>query len=212
MSYEKVLLREIRKIVDPEHTALLVVDLQNDFCSPDGLYAKAGRDVSGVQKIIPNVKKLLDAAREIGAFVVFLQQVTLPYTLSDSGAWLAYKTRDGKSAEYALMNSWGADIIDELKPLPTEVVLQKFRSNGFHGTFLDQLLRANGVQTVLCCGTTTEGCMMATALEASFCDYYVGIVSDGAASSLPSMHETALAFMKTRFRILTVDEIIALWE
>lgn len=212
MAFEKVMLRDPKDILNPEHTALIIVDMQKDFCNTDGLYAKAGRDVSAVRAIIPNLRKIVDAAREKGVFVVYLQQLTLPHTLSDSGCWLAYKTRDGKSAEYALYGTVGAEIIDELKPLPAEVVVPKYRSNGFHGTFLDQLLRANGVQSVLCCGTTTEGCMMATALEASFFDYYTCILSDCAASSLPEMHETALAFMRTRFRIFTADEVISLWN
>lgn len=212
MPFEKILLRDIKDILMPDRTALLVVDMQKDFCSPDGLYAKAGRDVSGVSSIVPNLKTLIDKAREAGVMVVYLQQLTMPYTHSDSGMWLAYKTRDGKSAEYALAGTVGSEIVDELRPLPTEVVIPKYRSSGFHGTFLDQMLRANGIQSVVCAGTTTEGCMMSTALDASFHDFYTCIVSDGCASSLPSMHETALTFLRTRFPVLETKEICSIWD
>jgi len=207
----KSLLTDLRQIFSPKHTGLIVVDMQKDFCDTDGLFAQAGRDISGVRKIIPNIQQLLDRARQCGVFIVFMQQITLPGGRSDNDAWLAFKTRDGKSPEYTLLGSPGAEIIPELAPNPAEVIIQKHRPSSFHGSFLDQLLRANGVRSVLITGTTTEGCVMATVLDASFHDYYTGVVSDGVASSVNKMQETALAFMKTRYKILTSDEVISLW-
>ncbi|NMC32000.1 MAG: cysteine hydrolase [Veillonellaceae bacterium] len=205
------ILRDIKDILAPEHTALIVVDMQIDFCAEDGLFARAGRDISSVRKIIPNIKRLVEIARTSGAMVVFLQQVTLPGGKSDNDAWLGFKTRDGKSAEYARLGSQGCEMVAELAPLPEEVVVQKFRPSGFHGTFLDQILRANGIRSVLITGTTTEGCVMSTVLDASFHDYYTCVVSDGVASSVANMQETALAFLKTRYKILSTEEVVNLW-
>ena len=92
------------------------------------------------------------------------------------------------------------------------MVVQKFRPSGFHGTFLDQILRANGIESVLCCGCTTEGCVMATVLDASFHDYYTCIVEDAVATSVSRMQETAMAFLKTRYKVFQTEDILALWK
>ena len=203
---------DLQAIFAPVHTALIIVDMQKDFCEPDGLFAQAGRDISGVQGIIANIQKLLRCARQRGVLIVYLQQITLASARSDNDAWLAFKQRDRKSPEYALLGSPGADIIPQLCPDKEDVIIQKYRPSAFHGTFLDQILRANGVRSVLITGTTTEGCVMATALDASFHDYYTGVVRDGIASSVAKMQETALAFMQTRYKILTSDQTVALWQ
>ncbi len=202
----------VDEIINPAHTALIVVDMQVDFCCEHGKFAQAGRNIDGVKTIIPNLQALLKAAREKGAFVVHLQQVTLPDNMSDGDAWRAFKTRDGKSPEYALPGSEGFQIIPELAPLETEVCVSKFRPSGFHGTFLDGILRANGIRTILITGTTTEGCVMSTVLHGSFHDYYTCVVGDCVASSVDKMHETAMAFMKMRFKILQSQDIADIWR
>lgn len=204
--------RTPEKILAPAHTALLMIDMQRDFCDDDGKFAQAGRDNTAIKGIIPNCQALLEAARAKGIFVVHLQQVTLPHQQSDNGGWLAFKTRDGKSPEYTLLGSTGAQHIPQLQPQGDEVVVQKFRPSGFHGTFLDQILRANGIESVLCCGCTTEGCVMATVLDASFHDYYTCIVEDAVATSVSRMQETAMAFLKTRYKVFQTEDILALWK
>lgn len=212
MGKEELCYRDMEAILAPGHTALIIVDMQKDFCCWDGKFARAGRDISDVRAIIPNCEKLLHTARKAGVFIVHLMQVTLPEQRSDNAGWLAFKTRDGKSAEYALLGSDGVRTIDELRPEGAEVVIQKFRPSGFHGTFLDQILRANQVEAVLICGTTTEGCVMATVLDSSFHDYYTCVVEDAVASSVKRMQETAIEFMKTRYKVYMTKEIVDCWE
>lgn len=148
---EESFMTDMKEIFAPKHSALIIVDMQKDFCDTDGLFAQAGRDISSVRDIIPNIQKVLNCACQCGVFIVYMQQITLPGGRSDD------------------------------------------------------------VRSVLITGTTTEGCVMATLLDASFHDYYTGVVSDGVASSVNKMQETALAFMKTRYKILTSDEVISLW-
>jgi nicotinamidase-related amidase len=209
---EKTFLTDEKAVFAPAHTALIIVDMQKDFCDPDGLFARAGRDISGVRDIIPNIQNVLRAARRRDVFIVYMKQITLPLGRSDNDAWLAFKQRDRKSPEYTLHGSPGAEIIPELAPDADDVIIQKHRPSSFHGTFLDQILRANGVRSVLVTGTTTEGCVMATVLDASFHDYYTGVVRDGVASSVDKMQETALAFMETRYKILTAAQVAELWR
>ena len=88
---------DFTKIVDPKHTALLMIDMQNDFCSPKGKFAQAGRAADSIIEIVPACRKLLEAARQANVFVVHIQQSTLPGEQSDNGGWIAFKTRDGKA-------------------------------------------------------------------------------------------------------------------
>lgn len=204
--------RTPEEILDPRHTALLLIDMQRDFCDDDGKFAQAGRDNSAIKETIPNCRALLDSARAHNVFVVHLQQITLPGQQSDNGGWLAFKTRDGKSPEYALLGSPGAEHIPQLAPQADEVVVQKFRPSAFHGTFLDQILRANGIESVLCCGCTTEGCVMATVMDASFHDYYTCVAEDAVGTSVPNMQQAAMTFMKARYQVFSTRQILSLWD
>ena len=204
--------RTPQEILAPGHTALLLIDMQRDFCDDVGMFAQAGRDNSAIKAIIPNCQALLQCAREHNIFVVHLQQITLPGQQSDNGGWLAFKTRDGKSAEYALLGSSGAEHIPQLSPCADEVVVQKFRPSAFHGTFLDQILRANGIESVLCCGCTTEGCVMATVMDASFHDYYTCVVEDAVGTSVPNMQQAAMTFMRARYKVFSTQDVLSLWE
>lgn len=107
---------DLGKILDPRHTALLMIDMQNDFCDKEGKFAQAGRDASDVIRIVPRCKELLESARSANVMVVHIQQSTLPGQQSDNGGWLAFKTRDGKAPTYATVNTWGWEHIDALKP------------------------------------------------------------------------------------------------
>ena len=95
---------------------LVVIDMQNDFCSPKGKFAQAGRAADSIIEIVPACRKLLEAARQANVFVVHIQQSTLPGEQSDNGGWIAFKTRDGKAPTYATVNTWGWQHIEELAP------------------------------------------------------------------------------------------------
>ena len=126
------------------------MDMQKDFLSPDGLFAKSSRGVSGIQGIIPNCRSLLDTARTAGVLVIFIRQCTLPGGgRSDGPAWYAFKTRDKKTVDYALPGSEGAKIIPELEPLPGELTEDKFLPSSFHGTFLGRRFRVLQTKDVL---------------------------------------------------------------
>lgn len=209
---EQRIYRSIEEILSPKHTALILIDMQVDFVSDDGVFGRAGRDMSEVQAIIPNCRRLLTQARESGVLIIHVQQNTLPDGRSDGKAWYAFKTRDGKPAEYALPGSLGAQTIEELAPEGNEIVVVKYRPSAFHGTFLDQILRANGVESTLMVGNTAEGCVMATTLESSFNDYYTCLAEDAVASSVQGMKETAFTFMKSRFKVYQTEEIVDVWK
>jgi ureidoacrylate peracid hydrolase len=184
--------------------ALVVVDLQNDFCHPDGLFGQAGKDLTLPRRAVDGAIELVDVCREAGAAVIWIQQGTEPDGASDSDAWLRYKTRDGKDPEYTLTGSWGHAIVDELQPRTDEVRMLKYRSDSFHRTPLDTLLTAKGIRTVVLCGVNTEGCVDATLRSTLFHDYFCILVEDAIGSPNPDNHEAALSIMRTRHDLSTV--------
>lgn len=198
------------ELLDPARTALLVIDFQNDFLSDDGHYARHGRDVARMRAIVPSLRQLVDAARNSGARVVFVQQSTLTDGASDSDAWLYFKTRDGKSPDYTLAGSWGEELF-ELEPRHGEPRLRKFRPSAFHGTNLAEMLREMGVDTVVTCGVLTQGCVLATTLDASFHDFYTVIAKDAVAGPSSELHDVALTFLASRYDCLGNDEIVRAW-
>jgi len=198
------------ELLDPGRTALLVIDYQNDFLSDRGHYARHGRDVARMREILPAVRSLVEAARKTGARVVFVQQSTLPDGKSDSDAWLYFKTRDGKSPDYTLAGSWGEELY-ELQPRDGETRIRKFRPSAFHGTELADILRSMEVETVVTCGVLTQGCVLATTLDASFNDFYTVVARDAVAGPTPALHDVALTFLSSRYDCLANEEIIEAW-
>ncbi len=202
----------LEEIVQPRHTALIVVDVQNDCVRPDGWFARHGKDVTDIQQVLPNIVELVDVARAAGVFVVFIEQTTLPANGSDSPAWLHFKTRDGRvQTDYTLEGSWGQQTIDELEVAPSEPRVRKFRPSAFHGTSLDKILRAHGIVSVITCGVVSQGCVQATTMDASFHDYYTVFARDCIGGFNARLHENALEFLSSRYDAADAETLRTLW-
>lgn len=202
----------IEEILRPEHTALVVVDMQNDFCSTEGHFAHAGRDVSRIAAIVPAIATLVGTARSLGVPVIHIMQTTLADFASDSPAWMYFKTRDGKAPNYTMDGSWGQEIVPELAPNPGEPVVKKHRPSAFRLTTLDLVLRNKGIATVAICGCITQGCVQATTMDASFHDYYAVLVKDCVQSTNQELHENALRFLGSRYDMVTSEELARIWS
>jgi nicotinamidase-related amidase len=205
------------ELVDPEHTALVLIDIQNDFCTRGGTFDRSGYDVSLYESMIPRTAGLLAAARRAGALCVFIQNTTLRGHLSDSPAQVRFRVRLSRdpsqpSLQYTEDGSWGQEFVAELSPGEGELVIKKFRSSGFVGTPLDLLLRSNGIETIVICGCTTEGCVESTARDGMFLDYYVVVVPDCVESDTREQHEASLTLMGARFDMLPSPEIRQVWD
>jgi nicotinamidase-related amidase len=211
--FGKQVLETDEEVLDPRQTALVVVDMQNDFAHPDGHFARSGANVEPVIAIIPTIATIVDAARAHEVLVVWVQQTTLPDGRSDSPAWLAFKTRRGADFDtaYTLEGSWGQRLVQPLATLPADPIVKKFRSSAFTHTTLDAILRNNGIATVVACGCMTEGCLESTARDAAFHDYYVVVIEDAVASNTPSLHEASLSVMQSQFPVRRAAEIAAIW-
>lgn len=205
------------ELVDPGHTALVLIDIQNDFCAKGGTFDRSGYDVSLYKSMIPNTARLLAAARQAGVLCVFIQNTTLRGHLSDSPAQVRFRVRLSRdpgqpSLRYTEDGSWGQEFVPEVAPGEGELVIKKFRSSGFVGTPLDLLLRSNGIETIVIGGCTTEGCVESTARDGMFMDYYVVVVPDCVESDTREQHEASLTLMRARFDMIPSPEILQVWD
>jgi ureidoacrylate peracid hydrolase len=174
-----------------DRAAVVVVDMQNDFATPGGMFERAGIDVRDIQAIVAPTAALLDAARSAGVPVVYLKMGFQP-DLKDSGApdsptWLKHLpfqvgaevvAPDGSSSRVLVRDTWNTDIVDDLRPHGDDVVLYKNRYSGFYDTDLDQQLRARGIETLIVVGATTSVCVESTVRDATFRDYRCLVVED----------------------------------
>jgi nicotinamidase-related amidase len=169
--------------IDPARTALVVVDMQNDFVKEDGTLV-----VPDAQATIPKVKSLLDFARGSGMKVIFTQDT---HEEGDP-EWEIWP-------EHVRKGSWGWEIVDEVRPLEGELVLNKVRYDAFYGTHLDHSLRIWGIGTLVICGTVANICVHYTAASAALRWFEVVIPKDATSALDPfdleaSLRQTSFLF------------------
>jgi len=148
--------------LDPKKTAVIIVDCQNDFCHPRGSLF-----VPSAPATLPKLAALLDKARRAGARVIFTQD------------W--HQEGDPEFAlwgEHAKAHTWGAEIVEELRPRPQEDVIRKLRYDGFYGTSLEHLLKLYRVEDVVVAGTVANICVLHTAGSAALRWYRVVVPID----------------------------------
>ena len=190
--------------IAPSRTALLIVDMQVDFASPEGLTAQWGLDLSTVPAALAAAGRLADAARAADVPVVFVGLFTTPET--DSDAWDERMRRRGNDPEAgpALCRAGapGSDFVGP-QPQPGELVLRKTRYSPFWDTDIDAQLKALDVDTVVLAGLTTECCVADTAKDAFNHDYHVFVAADACAAYEPELHAAALKMLDLNTAILT---------
>jgi nicotinamidase-related amidase len=206
-------LTTLERIVDRRHAALVVVDMQNDFCHPDGVMARRGEDVSHNRAIVPAIAALLGAARRAGVMVV---HVTGEYGLaSGAPASLFRPAVPHVTLDICLPGSWGAQPIAELAPAPGEPLVVKHRLSAFVDTGLDLLLRSNAIRALVVVGTATPACIESTVRDARFRDYAVAVAEDavGARGRLRHLHDASLEVMRCYFaEVVPAARILACWQ
>jgi nicotinamidase-related amidase len=209
---------ELDELADPRHTALLLVDMQQDFVAADGAFAAMGIDVSMYAGVRTRLAGLLAAARHRGVLVVHIKNTALEDRRSDSPAQIRFNLRmhqlaraGGPPLRYTLPGTPGHEFVEDLNPQPGELVVPKYRSSAFWGTSLELLLRSNGIKTVILSGCTTEGCVESTARDALFCDHYVVIAEDCVGSDDREQHHASMLLMRHRFDVVPAAAIQQVW-
>ena len=200
--------------IAPGRTAVLVIDMQVDFASPEGQVGQWGADLSSVPAALAAAERLVAAARKAGVPVIFIGLQTT--AALDSAAWSERMRRRGGSAEdesgLCRAGQPGAAFVGPT-PLPGELVVPKLRYSGFFGTPLDAALRAQGIDTVIVSGLTTECCVDCTARDAFHLDYHVFVATDACAAYEPDLHQGALKSLDLNCAILVeTGQVAAAWS
>ena len=203
-------------------TALLLIDLQRDFCSPGGYAHKAGIDITRMQAVIGNAQRLLLAARARGLLVVHTREGHVPSLIDCPAAKLQRSVTAGAPigslgpmGRLLVRGEHGHGIVDELEPAAGEVVIDKPGYGAFHQTRLGNVLAARGIERLVVAGVTTEVCVHSTLREAVDRGYLCTTVSDATAASQPELQAPALAMIGVEGgifgRVLDTDAVLAEW-
>ncbi|PRY11096.1 cysteine hydrolase family protein [Kineococcus rhizosphaerae] len=184
-----------RLTLDLARTAVVVVDLQNDFCHPDGWLASIGVDVSGATAPVEPLRATLPPLRAAGAQVVWLNwgnrpdRANLPpgvrHVYDPDGSSTGIGDELANGSRVLTEGSWSAALVDGLVPEPQDVAVAKFRMSGFFDTELDSVLRRMRVDTLLFAGVNTDQCVLATLSDAACLGYDVVLVEDLCATTSP---------------------------
>jgi nicotinamidase-related amidase len=212
--YGREVFTTLEELVDPKHTALVLIDVQNDFCSEGGLMHEVGKDLSMMKPMVQSLHRVLERAREIGVMPIHIQNQWLPRHQAASGAWLRFMVvRYGMDPQRGctVANTWGAEILPEVAPKADEVVVKKWRSSAFVGTNLDMVLRCNDIKTVVITGDVTQGCVESTARDAAFYDYYVVVLEDCVATYERDLQEASLKVLRTRVDVAPSADVLKVW-
>jgi len=202
---------------DITRSALIIVDMQNDFLHADGGFGRRARanpekkiDMAFLASTIPNAKKLANAFREAGRPVIYIAHV-LKADYSDAAfPYWRTGTHAGKH-DFLVEGSWGAQIVDELAPHKDEHVVIKKGFGGFHHTELDTILRNVGVTTCVMSGVTTCICVSTTVRGGTELNYRMLIAKDAIAEAQREAHDAELKiFQRCYGDVLSSDEIIAM--
>lgn len=202
--------------IDLKRMAVLVVDMQNAFASKNGMFDLWGFDISKVPQIMEPIKKITAAARAKTIKVIYLAHVLYPdvrevgpmSTFWYNRVLKSYHEKPEIRDKLLLRGTWGAQIIDELKPQANEILIEKRRFSAFVGTDLDMLLRSYDIRYLVFVGIATNICVESSIRDACHLEYFPILISDAAAASPPSRQEATIGNVKQCFGWVTTSENI----
>ncbi len=180
--------------------ALLVIDVQNDFCHSEGSFAKRKAKLSHVQKVVPRISSFIESFRELSLPVIFIRTIHSDWTNSPS--WLRRMGGMAEKFPVCLPNTWGAEFF-KVKPKGNEYIVTKHRYSAFVGTDLNLILRSKGIETLLLTGVVTNICVETTARDGFNLDYNIILVEDCCGAYLMAEHRSTLNNISKYFGIVS---------
>jgi nicotinamidase-related amidase len=209
-------------VVDLNRTVLIVIDMQNDFCTKNGWVDHLGADYSPDRAPIAPLQRLLPVLRRAAMTVIWVNWGNRPdllnmppnqlhlYKPSGVGIGLG-EPLPGSGAHVLEKDSWAAAVVDELKPLPDDVMVDKYRISGFWDTPLDSILKNLGTRTILFAGVNTDQCVFCTLTDANFLGYGCIMLEDCCATTSPAFCTEATVWnVKKCYGFVTrSDDVIA---
>ena len=202
----------------PETTALIVIDMQRDFAEPGGFGASLGNDVSRVTAIVPTVKRLIEGFRTAGLPVIHTMEChrpdlsDLPPAKRDRGSPSVRIGDVGPMGRVLIAGEPGTAILEELAPLPGEIVIEKPGKGAFYATGLGDDLKRLGARQLVFAGVTTEVCVQTTMREANDRGYECLVAEDATESYFPEFKAATLAMIRAQGAIVgwtaTTDQVL----
>ncbi|MBD2138364.1 cysteine hydrolase family protein [Anabaena sp. FACHB-1237] len=182
--------------IDLAKTAIMVIDMQNDFCHPDGWLAHIGVDVTPARQPIEPLQQLLPQLRVVNVPIIWLNwgnredllniSAGLHHVYNPTGQGIGLGDRLPKNgAKVLTFDSWAAAVVDELQQLPEDIYIHKYRMSGFWDTALDSILRNLGITTILFTGVNADQCVFTTLCDANFLGYDCILIKDCTATTSP---------------------------
>jgi nicotinamidase-related amidase len=188
-------------LIDKSRTALIVIDMQNDFCHSQGWLASIGVDIAPARMPIGPLNRLLPKLRASSVPIIWLNWGNRPDKLNLSPSLLHVYNSNGtsiglgdvlgntpgtKPSRVLEKNAWGAAVVDELNQNEKDIYIDKFRMSGFFDTCLDSVLRNLDVKTLLFAGVNADQCVLATLMDANFLGYDCVFLDDCCATTSPN--------------------------
>lgn len=190
--------------IDQAMDALLVIDMQNSFCNPAGvMYAPFGEPLFEIDRVIAATAEAVDAARSAGTPVIFTRHQYRPGH-ADFGPLFPQYLELLKAAGGLLGGTWDVEVIKELAPTERDLVVDKARLDGFHGTSLDSLLRGLRADRIAVVGVMTNACVETTTRAAAMRDYQVTLLSDCTTTKEESHRDMSLTCL-AEYHLATVQ-------
>jgi ureidoacrylate peracid hydrolase len=208
----------------PNHTAIVVVDLQNGYASPGGYRELIGQDVGPARTAVANALRILDASRAAGMTVIMLQNGWDAELKTAGGPnspnWhksnplKTMRARPELKGKILTHGSWDYAFVDELKPVPSDIIVPKARYSGFCGTALDNILRARDIRHLIFVGIATNVCVESTIRDAYHREFFCILAADATQQSGPAFIQDATLYNVERFLgwVTTTDAICSALE
>jgi len=204
MSVKRIEAEPSALVVEFDHAALVIIDMQRDFLEPGGFGETLGNNVALLKAAVPPLQALLAAAREAKMLIIHTREGHRP-DLSDAPKHKVERGepslrigQPGPMGRILVRGEPGHDIIAELYPEPGEPVIDKPGKGAFYQTDLELMLKNREIDTLLVCGVTTEVCVNTTVREANDRGFRCIVLSDCCASYFPEFHAAGLAMIKAQ--------------
>jgi len=195
--------------VDPATTAVIVIDMQNAYASPGGYLDLAGFDISGAAAVIRNIKGVLETARGAGLPVIFFQngwdgayvEAGGPGSpnFHKSNALKTMRQRPELEGKLLARGGWDYELVDDLTPEPSDIVLHKTRYSGFFNSQLDSVLRSRGIRNLVFVGIATNVCVESTLRDGFFLEYFGVVLEDATHQAGPEFLQAASLYNIEKF-------------
>jgi len=198
-------------IVGADNCVVAVIDVQNDFCAAGGAFAQEGSDVTRISEMLPRLQHFLEASRKLDVRIVFVRYEYDSACLSEVVA-MRDRILGGSRVPCCQPGSWGAEFCSPIEPRSGEPVFTKRYYSAFSSNRFVKFLRQTGIQTLVLTGVLTNVCVETTARDAELWGFYAILVEDCVASDSLTLHEAALANLKTYFGwSCRQEDLVRLW-